>query len=141
MSDEFDRDIASKVDALADRSDLADKTYAALEATGRLAKQRALTYRCPSRCLLLEVIPTRLGLLLHVPRYKLSPRLNAEASSAAGRAKNTEDGDRHWKARSFFEDTALGLSVSCDHVRSVVVGLEDIHADLDAGATEVRWPR
>jgi len=136
MSDDF----AAVVRRAKERDQLADETYRALRSTGRLSKQRALAYRCPRRCLLLDVVPTPQGLLLHVPRYKLSPQLNAELTSGSGRAKNTEDGDRRWLGQSFFEEAAVNCSLTCDHTRGVIE-LAEIHEDLRAGVTEVRWPR
>lgn len=125
-----------------ERGKVADAIYEALRSTGRLPRQRALTYRCRNRarCLLLEVIPTPEGLLFHTPEYKLSRKLNEASSSESGRAKNTVDGQRHWRGHSFFEESAGNCPVNCDHVRDAIE-LADVREDLTSGLKEITIPR
>lgn len=124
--------------ALESDSARADATYRALKSTGALKSHRLLTYRCPKRCMLLDVVnlPAPVGLIVHSPRYRLSPGLNAASSSASGRAKNTEDGDNHWKAHTFPVRAMSRPLLTCDHLR---VPLEDVdfEADLEARHAEV----
>lgn len=134
--DDFVRQLAEMFAAGKDRTALAESVYDALEAPGKLSSHRVLTYRCPRRCRLLEVIVTPQGLLLAFPRYKMSPTVNAERSSESGRAKNTEDGDRRWRRRAFFAESVGNCPLNCDHVREVLE-LERIDADRAAGLTEV----
>lgn len=99
---------------------------ALLNEPGRLSSLRRLQYRCqPHRCLLLDAIDVNGHVLLHQQRYKLSPDWNAARSSAAGREKNTEDGENHWRARTYWiETSALDLTdgegatlgLQCDHL-------------------------
>lgn len=121
----------------------AEEIYAALKATKRLTKQRALAYYCRNRrrCLLLDVVPVPSGYLLHIPRFKLSPKVNLEFSNEDGRRANTEDGNRHWRGRSLYVDQVTDLlKLTCDHVHTHIA-VADILADLERRATEVRIPR
>lgn len=141
--EEFAAQLRALFHASEARSAQADEIYEAMKATGRLSKQRALAYYCRNRrrCLLLDVVPVPSGFILHTPRYKLSPRVNEEASSESGRRANTEDGERHWRGHSFYADQAADhLTMTCDHVRTVIA-VADILADLERRATEVRIPR
>lgn len=102
---------------------------------GTASQQRALVYRCKARgCSLLELYRSPDGLIVYRPRYKLSPAQNAEFSNASGRAANTEDGDRHWKASGgFLRESWEGWMIEgiCDHHRSHIT-LEAILGDLKA---------
>lgn len=121
-----------------------DVVYRALKATRWLSKQRSLIYLCRNRrrCLLLDVVQMPTGLLLHVPRYKLSTRLNEELSNESGRAANTEDGDNHWRDWTFYADQAADfLTLTCDHVVKDTIAKADVLEDLHSGRREVRWPR
>lgn len=131
-----------------------DDLYTALVSSGRLAELRRLTYRCTvARCLLLDVVETPLGVVLHQKRFKNSSEVNQRRSNAAGRAKNTLDGDRRWKPRTYFlqqsalswpDDAAGGQSLQCDHVGVLADGGDlilrsvDFAADWQARHTEVR---
>lgn len=120
----------------------------------RLREVRRLTYRCHAeRCLLLDALAVGDAVLLHQKRFKNSDEVNQRRSNEAGRARNTFDGDNHWKPRSYWigqsalahpEDRpAPRLSIQCDHV-GVVDGQDltllapEFHADWAAGHAEVR---
>lgn len=112
--------------------------YEALKATRRLRSHRLLSYRCPSRCLLLDVVnlPAPVGLVLHVPRYRLSPGLNAATSNESGRANNTEDGVNHWKGWTGPRSAASNPTLTCKHVRTNLPDT-DLDDDLAARHAEV----
>jgi|SRR5699024_2708576 len=112
-----------------------DAVYAALKTTGQLKSHRVVTYRCPQRCMLLDVLnlPDPLGVVVHIPRYRLSPGLNAQTSSADGRANNTEDGDNHWQGWTAPRAQVSRPELTCKHV---MVPLED--EDLDAAISSRR---
>lgn len=112
------------------RDSKAGEFYALLKKSGKLESHRVLTYRCRSRCLLLDVLNTREGIIVHVPRYRLSPQANAISSTESGRVKNTEDNDRRWKERTFFLADAIDLACNCDHVRQYVVTMKQLQEDL-----------
>jgi len=120
-----------------ERSDIAAAVYRALRSKGELGSHRILSYRCPSRCLLVDVLNLPQGVIFHVPAYKLSPQVNDAASSPEGRAKNTSDGQRRWKAHTFFQEDCVNVSLNCDHVRQVVLEKVDIQKALDARHAEV----
>ena len=112
----------------------AEGLIALLRNTGRRSSHRALRYRCARNCTLLEVYRfPDLGLVLQQPRYKHSPRLNAESSNESGRAANTVDGDRRWKGRTYLIEACLNVVLECDHLHAVVVGRERVIADAGAG--------
>lgn len=107
--------------------------YRALLVSDRLPTLRRLTYRCatPARCLLLDAVETPLGVVLHQRRFKQSHQVNQARSNASGRAKNTTDGDNHWRPRTYWltssalsiltDPEVIGgetgrLSIQCDHV-------------------------
>lgn len=107
-----------------------------LEEQGQLTKAADVVFRCQSRCLLLAVYRTKGGVVVYLPAYKLSPAANAEHSTAAGRAENTTDGDRRWRAHSFFLEQAFGMMLlNCDHLLQHVLTGEEI---LDALASGTR---
>lgn len=135
MSD-FDEELRAALDAMGDRSTLAQSIYDALVSTGKLSSHRVLTYRCRQRCRLLEVLRTPRGIILAVAGYKLSPTANTSTAPSA-RAKRTVDGDRRWMARAIFIEDAYNVGLNCDHVRSHVLDLATIEADLAAGRSEV----
>lgn len=127
-----------------------DELYTALISSGRIADLRRLTYRCASRrCLLLDVIETPMGTLLHQKRFKNSHEVNLRRSNEAGRAANTEDGNNHWKPRTYFLDVSAlswpegAQSIQCDHVGvlsdggDLVLRGADFAADWRAGHVEV----
>lgn len=143
MTDESGDQLRHLFAASEERSAQADDVYRALKKTKRLSKQRSVTYLCGNghRCRLLDVVQTPTGLLLHVPRYKLSPGVNEESSNESGRAANTEDGDRHWRGHSFYADEAADLlTLTCDHVRDTIA-VADVIKDMQNGEREIRWPR
>ena len=144
----------------------AESLYVALISNpGRLSQLRRLTYRCAKhRCLLLDVVETPLGVVLHQKRFKQSAEVNEGRSNEAGRAKNTFDGDNHWKPRTYWlNESALSLSddprsnqpLNCDHVgprpgglrdselgvQDVVLRAQDFAADWSARHAEVRVQR
>jgi len=101
---------------------------------GVLDKYRLLTYRCPRRCLLLDVFRTPAGSAVYFPPVKLSPDHNTETAEAA-RIERTTDGERRWVERADML-AALGngprlppLHLNCDHTRSSLA-LDDIHEAL-----------
>ena len=107
MTDESLHDgVRRLLEASQQRSALAQDAYAALKSSGRLPSHRVLVYRCPRRCLLLDVLAFPQGVVFHQPPYKRSPALNARTSSESGRAKNTTAGERHWKAQTYFAKDA-----------------------------------
>lgn len=109
--------------------DLLDKYVPRFESKYRdffKGRERAI-WRCKQRgCTLLLVWDAPEGTLWLRPAYKLSHGLNIESSSEAGRANNTLDGDRHWKANvAPFDqvrgyDPGGGLSLECRHVHRYV---------------------
>ena len=103
----------------------------------RLNSHRILTYRCPSRCLLLDVLSFPQGVVFHQPAYKLPPAVNEATSSEAGRARNTDDGIRRWKPRTYFAEDCGNVSINCAHVHQLVIDKAGIEDDLDAGHTEI----
>lgn len=122
-----------------DAQDLFDKYVPRYESGDRdffKGSERAV-WRCRKRgCLLLLVWDAPEGAIWFRPAYKLSRGLNLESSNPAGRANNTADGDRHWKAnlapfdqvRSYAAEG--GISLECDHVhryttRDELVGAVD----------------
>jgi hypothetical protein len=123
-----------------------------LGSPGRI--ERRLQYRCTSRCLLLDAIEAGESVLLHQKRYKNSDEINLRRSNEAGRARNTFDGDNHWKPRSYWiGQSALAhpedlpeprISLQCDHVGVLPDGSEltlrasAFHEDWRAGHAEVR---
>jgi len=137
-------DLADLLAAANARSDLAERIYAALKATGKLSSHRVITYRCRlprQRCLLLDVLETPAGQIFHFPRYKLPPGVNEATSTAEGRAANTEDGGRKWKGyTSFIEAVGDTFEVNCDHVRAVPLTRDRVAADIAAGRREVTIP-
>ncbi|MGN7247093.1 hypothetical protein ACTHQ1_05080 [Janibacter anophelis] len=130
---EFGRALQAVFEDREERSRAGAAAYAALKKSGKLASHRVMSYRCAHRCLLLDVMefPEPVGLIFHLPRYRLSPAVNDETSSPEGRAKNTEDGDRRWKAHTAAETFAAALN--CDHLHHLSIRRERIQADLDAG--------
>lgn len=124
MTDNEERDnFAAMLGAKLDRS---DRAAAESLAYYRLLKERkkltsVLIYeaRCDSRdrCLLLHVFQTPAGPAFYLPRYKLSPEVNARESNADGRRANTEDGNNRWKGQAGLVRPAFNFSLNCDHYR------------------------
>lgn len=127
------------VDEREHRRRAAEAAYGALRGQGKLGSHRVLTYRCARRCLLLDVLrfPEPVGIIVHQPRYKLSPTRNAESSSESGREKNTEDGDRRWRSRFYGVDELLNAALTCDHLSHVVISRERIESDATSSRREV----
>ena len=127
MSDELHRAML----ALFTRSELADAVYAAVNSTGQLPVYRTLSYRCASRCLLLDIIDTPQGAIVHFPRFSRPPAANDARSSAEGRAANTEDGRNHWRARSaFLDDAGAQIELVCKHAQPLI-DTARVRADLE----------
>lgn len=132
-------DLPGMLSGLEERNLAATRAYEALKAIGQLRSHRVLTVRCSSRCLLLDVLLTPAGVIVASPRYKLSHDMNERTTSPDGRQRNTEDGDRHWKARASFASDAINFTMNCDHVRNGVLRHDDLQRALDAGEGEIRW--
>ena len=115
----------------------ASAIYSALKVTGSLKSHRVIAYRCGHRCLLLDVIRTPRGFILHWPRYKLSPAENDRLSSAAGRASNTEDGGTRWNAQTAFIHQISNPVLQCDHVLEVNLLDGQLSDDLKSGRAEI----
>lgn len=142
MSEETGPEFLRRVRDEADqRTALASAAYEALKGAGRLRAHRLLTYRCARRCLLVDVLNFPQGVVFHTPGYKLSPSVNTDTSNASGRAKNTIDGARRWKAHTYFAQECVNVTANCDHVQNLVLEKDEIQADLDAGHAEVVLPR
>lgn len=136
--EDFAASVKNMFSASVARDLAAEHFYAMLEMRKQLKSHRVFTYRCPNqkrRCMLVNVLNTREGIIVHVPRYKLSPAVNAASSTEDGRAKNTEDGGHKWKTRTFFLESAINLECNCDHIRQRVVTIEQLQADLALAAT------
>lgn len=118
-------------------TDLYDKyvpMYESREKDFYKGRERAV-WRCKRRgCLLLHVWDAPEGTVWYRPAYKLSPGLNLENSNAAGRANNTLDGDRRWKANlAPFDHVRMfdpngGISLECDHVHHYLTARKMIWA-------------
>ena len=113
----------------------AARFYESLKARGQVKSHLAVTYRCPRRCTLAQILTTKAGILVHRPRYKLSPTVNAASSSEAGRAKHTEDGNRRWKAGTFM--LVGDIPAQCDHLQGRAIPAARVRADVAAGHAEV----
>lgn len=122
-----------------ERKRAGEAAYKALKTQGKLASHRLIAYRCSRRCLLIDVVqfPEPVGVIVHQPRYRLSPELNAASSSESGRAKNTEDGDRRWREQFMVPETMLNVTATCDHLAQIAVSKERMQRDVDAGLREV----
>ncbi len=72
----------------------------------RMRNLRRIRYRCSDRCLLLDAVAVVDTILIHQKRYKHSDVVNQRRSSPAGRAKNTIDGDNHWKPSTYYIETS-----------------------------------
>jgi len=130
-------DLAAQARASQQRAALAAATYQALKQRRRLKSHRIITYRCPDRCLLLDVLNLPQGVVFHQPAYKLPPAVNAAASSTRGREKHTRDGDRRWQSWTYFAEDCTNVSTNCVHVHQVVLDKAEVKADLDAGHAEM----
>lgn len=140
--------MTAAIQAGSDRRRLAPSLYSALRNSSRYSSVRKLAFRCwPHRCLLLEAVDTPEGIILHQPPFKQSEAENEARSSAAARARstNTSDGNRHWKARTYFIDSAAlgppdtgGILVRCDHVLDQLVSGIEFHEYWNAETPEVR---
>ncbi len=118
------------------RTALAASTYRALKDARKLRSHRIITYRCPDRCLLLDVLNTPAGVIFHQPGYKLPPAVNEATSSESGRGKHAGNGNR-WSPRRYFAEDCLSVLTDCAHVHQVVLDKAAIQADLDAGHSEM----
>ncbi len=129
--------LRDEVRAMRDRTALAGSVYAALKRSQQLKSHRVIDYRCPQRCLLLDVLNLPQGALFHQTGYKLPPAVNDATSSASGRAKNTRDGKNHWEARTYFAEDCVNVSLDCAHVHQVVIDKTQVQADIDTGRVEM----
>lgn len=138
-----------------EREAVAEATYRALtQDTARLRNMRRLQYRCANperRCLLLDAIDTGadgLGVILHQNRYKYSEAENLKRTNAAGRKRNTYDGNNHHVEHYFFlersalnypdDNPPMSVQLSCDHVLGYQLYAKEFHADLASDTREVR---
>ena len=125
--------------------------YVALTSPGRASQHRRMTYRCAEHhCLLLDAVDAGpLGIVLHQKQYKYSEQENQARSNTAGRLRNTVDGNRKWKARSynidqsaltrkFVDDELMTLSVSCDHVLSYALTNKEFWSDWESSHKTIR---
>lgn len=119
------------------KTKLATEFYNMLKKHGKLKAHRVVTYFCPNRCRLADVLDTKQGLIIHSPGYKLSPRINEGTTNASGRAANTIDGNRRWKAHTYFIDQAANITCSCDHVRAAILEIDRVRTDVAAGRAEI----
>lgn len=95
--------------------------YRLLKEHGKLKSVLFYEARCSTkRCLLLHAFQTPSGPAFYIPRYKLSPEVNARESSADGRRVNTEDGNNRWKEHAGLMQFALNFSLNCDHYRDTL---------------------
>ncbi len=105
---------------------------AAYDAAPHSTRKAALLgeYRCRQRCGLLVAWqapgPIRLARLRP---YKLSAGKNQAKSTPSARAKNTLDGDRHWRSRVLVLDDLAGwpglaLDLNCDHYAGHILASE-----------------
>ena len=93
-------DIGSRLLAgMTERQERCLHIYRLLRQAGQLERRRLLAYRCPRRCLLLDVFPTPYGPGVFLPAFRLSPEQNMDTSPQA-RAERTTDGDRRWVERA-----------------------------------------
>lgn len=97
--------------------------YQALKKARRLKDVLMAEYRCSDGCLLLHLFQTPAGTAFYAPRYRLSPGVNAESSNESGRAANTEDGERKWKAHANLVSAAANFPLNCDHVLNHVIDM------------------
>lgn len=112
--------------------------YEAMKPKDRRAAALAI-WRCEQKgCTLLYVWRSPMGTLFYQPRYKSSPGMNAEWSNEAGRARNTFDGDNHWKPTAGvldqlrpFGDEA-GMFVQCGHIPRTKLYVPDLFPVIDA---------
>lgn len=92
-----------------------------------LRKQRHAKVLCEQRdCTLAKLYTTTSGLIVYIPRYKLSPTENARRSSQSGREANTIDGERRWKSHAYFLEHALNVTLTCDHIRQIVIEADEV---------------
>lgn len=116
----------------------AEATYHLARQTRRLRGVLLVEYRCPKGCLLLHAWRSPAGVLGWRPPYRSSPALNAETSTAEGRASNTSDGERRWRGHAFNLDSARSweghaLPLTCDHTPArFSVPTASVLADADA---------
>lgn len=129
-------DMTELFEVFEERQRLATDYINMLKRTGQASKRVATTYRCPRRCALLEVYSTMHGVILYLPRYKLSEQANRADSSEDGRRANTEDGNRHWKASAGFLVSGVDLPLNCDHRRTTVPS-DSVTDAVNAGTREV----
>lgn len=111
--------------------------YDLLKTKRRLGTHRILTYRCPDRCLLLDVVASNIGTILYAPPYKLSQSINDTSSVPSARAERTSDGNRRWNARAMIAN-GFDFGIQCDHVRDLVTA-KRLEVDLTAGTKEIIW--
>ena len=113
----------------------AEITYQALRSSKQRWRHPHVAYRCRNGCLLLHVVETPVGTLVHHPSYHLSPTRNAARSSPEGRAANTIDGDRQWREWTSPIDStgispkladvgSVGVQLDCDHVSEILTPVD-----------------
>jgi hypothetical protein len=99
-----------------------------------LDQYRLVTYRCPRRCLLLDVFRTPAGPAVYFPPFKLSEEHNQRTAEDA-RIERTSDGVRRWIERAemlaIFK-SGLYLELNCDHVSRHILTGDEITATITA---------
>lgn len=127
------QEVRALLDGMSGRQRSALAMYRVHRDSGALNEYRLLTYRCPRRCLLLDVFRTPAGPGIYFPPFKLSPEQN-ERTAEDARTERTSDGIRRWIERAEMLNvfkSGLYLEMNCDHVsRSTLTGAE-IRADLE----------
>ena len=128
-----DDNLLTRLAALsAERTAAAEAFVAMLARHGQVNARADVVYRCTHRCALARIYSTNAGVIVHRSRYKLSPKINEASSSPSGRTKNTEDGDRRWRATTYFLDQAGNVTLDCDHLRQKVLDVDTVAADARA---------
>lgn len=134
--------LSQRLRALEEKRQLAEKF---VQYQRKRKRKPNVCYRCRVKgCLLLWVTTVSEGgeleIVCYQPGYKLSVDKNSEFSTEAGRRANTKDGDRHWKAQTFFLRQAAGaLHLACDHIQ-VQVAVEQVERHARQRRGEVKLP-
>lgn len=132
MSGAREPNLSDLAAASRERTAAAEAFVAMLARHGQVNTRADVVYRCTHRCALARIYSTNAGVIVHRSRYKLSPKINEASSSASGRTKNTEDGDRRWRATTYFLDQAGNVTLDCDHLRQMVLDVDTVAADARA---------
>lgn len=121
---------------------LARWTYDFLRSEGKLNRRRTIAYVCARDCLLLDVVRTPEGMIVHHPPYRLAPAANLALSSPEGRENNATDGANHWPEQTYF-DRAAGpdhFTVRCRDLPDFMLAKARVLDDIAAGRKRVTLP-